>query len=50
MSRIATVTESGLECEADQRRADILMRDMGLNVGCLGVVTPGPKEGKLERL
>ncbi len=38
LNRIATVTENGLEHEADQRRAEILMRDMGIDEGCKGVV------------
>ncbi len=40
-NRIATVTENGLEHEADQRHAVILMRDMGLDEGRSGAVTPG---------
>ncbi len=40
-NRIATVTENGLEHETDQRHAEILMRDMGADEGCRGVVTPG---------
>ncbi len=36
-----TVTENGLEYEADQRHAEILMRDMGIDESSKGVVTPG---------
>ncbi len=39
-SRVVTVTENGLEREADQRRAEILMRDMGTAESSKGVVTP----------
>ena len=39
--RIVTVTENGLEYEADQRHAEILMRDMGIDESSKGVVTPG---------
>jgi hypothetical protein len=31
LSRIATATEIGLEYEADQRRAEILTRDVGID-------------------
>ena len=41
MNRIVTVVNSGLEYEADQRHAEILMRDMGIDEGSKGVVTPG---------
>jgi hypothetical protein len=41
LNRIVTVTENGLEYEADQRHAEILMRDMGIDESCKGVVTPG---------
>ena len=41
LNRIVTVTENGLEYEADQRRAEILMREKGVDEGCEGVVTPG---------
>ncbi len=52
LSRIATVTENGLEYEADQRHAEILMRDAGTDKGCEGVLTPtlSPTEGgKLKK-
>ncbi len=38
---IVTVTENGPEHEADRRRAEILMRDTGIDEGRMGVVTPG---------
>ncbi len=41
LSRIATVTEHGLKCEANQRHADILLKDMGIEEGSEGVVAPG---------
>ena len=41
LNKIVTVTESGLEYEADQRHAEILMRDMGIDESSKGVVTPG---------
>ncbi len=41
LNRIVTVTENGLEYEADQRQADIWMRDMGSDKGRKGVATPG---------
>ncbi len=41
LSRIVTVTEHGLEYEADQRHAEILMRGMGIDESSKGVVTPG---------
>ena len=40
------VTEDGLEYEADQRHAEILMRDMGMDESCKGVVTPGVSAGE----
>ena len=41
LNRVVTVTENGLEYEADQRHAEILMRDMGIDESSKGVVTPG---------
>ncbi len=38
---IVTVTDQGLECEADQRHAEILMKDMRSDESSEGVVTPG---------
>ncbi len=37
LNKIVTVTEH----EADQRHAEILMRDVGIDEGCKGAVTPG---------
>ncbi len=39
MSRTVPVAENGLEYEADQRHAEILMRDMGIDEGSEGVVS-----------
>ena len=36
LSRIVTVTENGLEYEADQGHAKILMRDTGIDEGSKG--------------
>ncbi len=41
LNRIVTVTENGLEYEADRRHAEILKRDMGIDESSKGVVTPG---------
>ncbi len=41
MNRVVTVTENGLEYEADQRFAHIAMKDVGIEESCRGVVTPG---------
>jgi hypothetical protein len=60
LNRVVTVTDEGLEHEADQRHAEILMRDMGIEVGSKGAVTPGvvftgegaqfyEEEGRAER-
>ncbi len=46
MSGIVTVTENGLESEADQRHAQIFVRDMGAGEGSKGVVTPGVSVGE----
>ena len=48
LNRIVTVTKDGLEYEADQRHAEILMRDMGVDEDCKGVVTPGVSESEKE--
>ncbi len=36
LNRIATVTENGLEHEADRRHAETLMRNAGVDDGCRG--------------
>ena len=41
LNRIVTVTENGLEYEADQRHAEIFMKDMGNDEGSRGLTTPG---------
>ena len=41
LNRIVTVTKDGLEYEADQRHAEILMKDMGVDEGSKGVTTQG---------
>ncbi len=41
LHRIASVKEQGLEYDADQRRAEILVRDIGVDESSKGVVTPG---------
>ncbi len=41
LNRIVTVTNQGLKREADQRRAEILMKDMCVDESSKGVVTPG---------
>ena len=52
LNRIVTGTENGLEYEADQRHAEILMRDMGIDESSKGAATPGvstAEGGKLEK-
>lgn len=44
LSRVITWTEEGIEWEADQRHAEIIVRDLGLNSGSKGVSTPGTQE------
>ena len=48
MNRIATSTEAGLEYEADQRHAEIIVMETGLTEESKEVVTPGAsaEEGK----
>ncbi len=41
MNRIVAVASGGLENEADLRHADMLMKDMGVDEGSKGVITPG---------
>ena len=40
LDRIVTVTENGLEYEVDRGHADILMKDVGINVESKGVLAP----------
>ncbi len=41
LNRIETVTDQGLEHEADQRHAKILKKDMCIDESSKGVMTPG---------
>ncbi len=41
LNRIATVASGGLEYEADQRHAEILMKDVGIDEGSKGAIAPG---------
>ncbi len=41
LNRTATVANGGLEYEADQRHAEILVKDMGIDEGSRGVTAPG---------
>ncbi len=41
LNRIVKVTDEGLEYEADQRHAEMLMRGMGVEESSEVVVTPG---------
>ena len=43
LNRLARVTSGGLDYEADQRHAEILMKDMGIDEGSKEVTTPGSK-------
>ncbi len=52
LNRIVAVTENVLVYEADPRHAEILMRDVDVDEGSTGVVTPqvsAGDEGKLEK-
>ncbi len=40
-NRIVTVASGGLEYEADQRHAEILAEDVGIDEGSRGLTTPG---------
>ncbi len=41
LNRIVTVTNGGSEYEADQRHAEILMKNMGIDEGSRGVTAKG---------
>ncbi len=43
---MGTVTESGLEYEADQRHAEIIARELGLTERSKGVLMPGVSESE----
>ncbi len=56
LSRTVTVVSDGLEYEMDQGHAEILTKDMGIDEGGMGVVTPGSngyggarRDGRRER-
>ncbi len=40
------MTESALECEADQRQAEIIVTELGLKEESKGVATPGVSESE----
>jgi hypothetical protein len=44
LNRIVTVTEKALEYQADQRHAEIIVKDLELTSESKGVVTPGVNE------
>ena len=48
LSRVIEWKEEGISYEADQRHADIIVREMGLNKGGKTVITPGIKEDAKE--
>ena len=54
LNRVIEWTEEGIRYDADQRHAEIMVRDMGLNVTSKSHTTPGTnekgKEVKDERL
>ena len=41
LNRVVTYTDDGIEWEADQRHAEIIVKQMGLGAGSKGVITPG---------
>jgi hypothetical protein len=48
LNRIVSSTDEGLEYEADQRHAEIIMKELGLTKESKGLSTPGVQEGKEE--
>ena len=44
LSRVVTVTDEGIEYEADQRHSEIIVRELGLDSKSKTVVTPGTKD------
>jgi hypothetical protein len=44
LNRIVTWTNEGIRHEADQRHAEIIVRELGLNESSNSVVTPGVKD------
>ncbi len=49
MNRIVTVTENGLDYEANPRQAEILMKDRGMDEGGKKAATPGKSAQRLAR-
>ena len=50
LNRIVSVGEKGIEYEADQRHAEIVMRDLGVHEGSKGLSTPGSsQEGRSDQ-
>ena len=43
-----TLTDEGIEYDADQRHAEIIIKQLGICEGTKAVVTPGVKTGKAE--
>ena len=41
LNRVVTYTEKGTEYESDQRHAEIIIKQMGLDPNSKGVYTPG---------
>ncbi len=48
LNRVATATETGVEYEADQSHAEVIVRDFGLGDQNKGVVTPGVSVSEKE--
>ena len=48
LNRIFEWSEKGIYVEADQRHAEILVRDLGFKGNSKGVVTPGEKNGEIH--
>ena len=49
LNRIVRATQEGWEYEADQRHAEIIVRDLGLDK-CSGVVMPSGQSGQVHSL
>ena len=48
LNRVVTVTDEGIEYEADQRQSEIIVRELGLESKSKTVVTPGIKDSSGE--
>ena len=48
LNRIVTWTNQGLEYEADQRHAELIIQEMGLTESCRTHETPSSKPDKTE--